>query len=218
MPKNILLVDDHKMITEFCYNTLTNSNIKFNIRISNTLEDAYHEIFSNASETIDLILLDLSMPPYIEKKINNGLDLAKVIRKEYPNIKIIIMTAFINLDDLQCLLKDVYPDGLLEKADINPANFNTVIIEIINGKIYKSKSILNTLEESTSKENFFDTTNIKIIKFIQQGILTKNIPLYLPITLSAVKKRKLKIKKILNVEFGNNEDIVREAKKRKIIN
>lgn len=64
---------------------------------------------------------------------------------------------------------------------------------------------------------FLDSLNRQIIVLISQGVTTKNIPLYLPLTLSSVHKRKSKIKELLQIGHGNDEDIIRESQKESIL-
>lgn len=69
MSLEILLVDDHIMITD-CYKmALTDLEISTRITSANSLENAYKFIFDNGPDVrIDLVILDLSMPEYPEKK------------------------------------------------------------------------------------------------------------------------------------------------------
>jgi hypothetical protein len=63
----------------------------------------------------------------------------------------------------------------------------------------------------------FDVLNKQIITLLSQGIKTKNIPNHLNMTLSAINKRKLKIKESLQIDKGDDEAIINEAKKIGII-
>jgi two-component system response regulator NreC len=58
---------------------------------------------------------------------------------------------------------------------------------------------------------------LKIIELISQGITTKNLPNYVPLSLSGVHKRKAKIKAVLNIDNGSDEAIIKEARKKGFI-
>lgn len=82
-------------------------------------------------EKVDLVLLDLSMPGL------SGQDMVRIIKNKYPNVKIIIVTAFadegqklfqekhleglfikpMRLQDLHCKLKEVIDSKIIKKAD-----------------------------------------------------------------------------------------------------
>lgn len=67
------------------------------------------------------------------------------------------------------------------------------------------------------KEVYLDTTNRRIISLLAKGIKTKNLPIHLNLSISAIDKRKAQIKEIFNIEKGTDEDILREAKKNDFI-
>lgn len=52
---------------------------------------------------------------------------------------------------------------------------------------------------------------------LSQGIQTKNLPDYLNLSKSAIDKRKVIIKEFFDIEKGNDEDILREARKQGFI-
>lgn len=216
MPLKILLVDDHIMITSMYKIALSDLKISTEITTINTLENAYNFLFTQ-NKTVDIVLLDLSMPAYSEKNINNGEDLAKLIRVNYPEIKIIIATGYCEPIRLNGIIKDICPEGILEKCDIDNNLFLQAFIKIIDGQIYRTKTVEKSITPNFANNIYLDATNRQIVKLISQGIKTIDIPQHLSITLSGVNKRKLKIKEFLKIEFGRDEDIIRESKKRGII-
>jgi DNA-binding NarL/FixJ family response regulator len=214
----ILLVDDHVMITDFYKMALAKLKNCEEITSTNSLKKAYEFIFNkNRDEIIDLVILDLSMPEYPEKSLNNGEDLAKLIRVKNPETKIIFITGYCNLIRLNSVLHNINPEGIIEKSDVDYNSFIIAFNKIIDGELYKSETIRKTLNNGKLNNVFFDSLNRQIIVLISQGITTKNIPHYLPLTLSAVHKRKSKIKELLQIEHGNDEDIIRESQKKGII-
>lgn len=218
LPLKILLVDDHVMITVFYKMALTKLEKCREITAANSLENAYNYIFNTSSkESIDIVILDLNMPEYLEKSVKNGEDLAKLIRAKFPKIKIIFITGYCNLIRLKSILQDINPEGIIEKSDIDYDSFITSFNKIIGGEFFKSETIKKTLYSNKLNNVFFDSLNRQIILLISQGITTKNIPYHLPLTLSAVHKRKSKIKELLQIGQGNDEDIIRESKIKGII-
>jgi two-component system response regulator NreC len=216
MPIKVLLIDDHTMITDFYKTTLSDLEIKTEITTVNSLKLAYQYIFNSNAPLFDIVVLDISMPPYLEKKINDGEDLAKLIREKHTNIKIIIITGYCNTLRLNNINKCIYPEGILEKCDVNYNVFISAFMHIINDNTYFSETV-EKMQINDFSNIYLDSTNRKIIELLSQGVKTINIPLYLPITLSGVNKRKQKIKELLKIESGNNEDIIRESKIRGII-
>ncbi len=219
MSLKILLVDDHIMIVEGIKNILSYSKFITEIKCVDSIEKAYNLVVENNKiNNFDLISIDLSMPPYIDKNIENGTNLAKLIRKNYPRIIIIILTGFSDGKTINELFVKINPNGFIEKSDLKGEDIITIFEQIISGKNYVSKRILLDQENFKINNELFDYLNLEIIQFLSNGFSTKSISEKLPLSLSAIKKRKQKIKQLLNIENGNDEDIVLEAIKRKIIN
>ncbi|WP_196831311.1 response regulator [Flavobacterium sp. CG_9.1] len=219
MPLKILLVDDHIMITDFYKMALADLKTNTEITTTNSLENAYDFVFNqNEIQPIDIIILDLSMSPYSEKNINNGEDLANLIRTKYPEVKIIIITSIFTSRQLERIIKTFSPEGLIEKIDITNSDYliNT-LNEIIKGEFYRSEMVKKSIKTDLINDSNFDILNKQIITLLSQGVKTKNLPNHLSMTLSAINKRKSKIKQLLQIEKGDDEDIIYESKKNGII-
>ena len=217
MPLKILLVDDHIMITDFYKMALADLKINTKITTTNSLESAYSFIF-NQIQPIDIIILDMSMPPYSEKNINNGEDLANLIRTKYPEVKIIIISSIFASKHLERIIQTISPEGLIEKIDItNSDYFIDTLNKIIKGKFYRSEMVEKRIKMDLINDSKFDILNKQIISLLSQGVKTKNLPNHLSMTLSAINKRKSKIKQLLQIEKGDDKDIVSESKKNGII-
>ena len=78
---NILIVDDHPFIIEGYKNAITRYNpdeFEFFITQAKDCESAYGIITNPDIAHFDIAFLDISMPPYEEKNIFSGEDLAKL--------------------------------------------------------------------------------------------------------------------------------------------
>lgn len=219
MPLKILLVDDHIMITDFYRMALADLNTNTEITITNTLETAYNFIFNqNEIQTIDIIILDMSMPPYSEKNINNGEDLANLIRTKFSEVKIIVITSMFTSKQLERIIMSFSPEGLIEKIDITNSDYLiNALNEIIKGNFYRSEMVEKNIIMNLINDSKFDIVNKQIITLLSQGVKTKNLPNHLPMTLSAINKRKSRIKQLLQIDKGDDETIINEAQKIGII-
>ena len=153
------------------------------------------------------------MTEYLPYNLKTGGDIAQVIRLKFPAAKILFISGLLNSLDLESLLKDSEPEGIIEKADIEFRDLSTIFLKIIEGDYYYSTSIQEKIKENQSKYYFLDYLNLKIIQLISQGVTTKNLPKYLPISLSAIHKRKSKIKIMLNIENSSTETLINECKR-----
>lgn len=217
MELKILLVDDHPVFTDYYKSQFEGISKKIEIKAVNTLEDAYNILFFNGYKCFDLVILDISMPAFKEKDINDGEDLAILIREKLPKMKIVFITGYSSDLKLKSVLLKIMPEGYINKSDISFDNFIPIINKIIAGETYRSKFISKIMSEIMSDEFYLDKTNRQIIILIAQGISTKNLHKHLQISTSAIDKRKYKIKQLFDISLGNDEDIIFEARKRKII-
>lgn len=215
MPLKILLVDDHIAITDsYKYILTEHFNNEVDITTANTLQFAYEtSCLENNKSPFDVAILDLSMPPYLEKNINSGEDLALQLRLKSVKTKIIIHTGLSQKAQLIRIINTINPEGIFEKCDVGHKELIAIIDLILNGQTFKSKTIIKTIGENNTITPFLDPIDIQIIQLIAQGIKTKNLHLYIQITTSAIDKRKAKIKQLFGIESGNDEDIIREARK-----
>ena len=97
---NILIVDDHPFIIEGYKNAITRYNpseYEFCITQAKDWESAYKIITDPNTAAFDIAFLDISMPPYEEKSMHSGEDLAKLIGEYMPNCKIILLTMYTEL-------------------------------------------------------------------------------------------------------------------------
>ncbi|SHF89804.1 DNA-binding response regulator, NarL/FixJ family, contains REC and HTH domains [Flavobacterium segetis] len=157
------------------------------------------------------------MPQSLEKKLSCGQDIALFLMERYPNCKIIFISGFFNKIKLQNIINTVNPAGLIEKSDLTYDSIRLIFKKVLAGQVYRSEKINGTINEIKLSSSIFDGLNREIIVLIDKGITTKNIPNYIDLSLSAVHKRKSTIKELLNIPKGNDEDIVREARKMGLI-
>jgi DNA-binding NarL/FixJ family response regulator len=109
---------------------------------------------------IDVILMDIEMP------VLNGIETTQVVKQKYPQIKIIMLTAFDNDENIFNAIK-AGADGYLLK-EINPKNLHDGIHETLNGGAAMNPSIalktLKLLRNPISIQNPRDQEEISLSK------------------------------------------------------
>ncbi len=213
---NILIVEDHPTMVEG-YKSILNlpnsSNREFRVIAASNCEAAFN-IIRTALQPFEIVILDMILPSFEKEKLYSGEDLAILVQKQWPGSKIIMSTSHTESFLLYNLIKKINPEGLLVKSDFTPEEFLNAIDCILKGQKYYSITAKQSITEVNLDENYMDAYNRRIISLLARGIKTKNLPQYLNISISAIDKRKAQIKDILNIQKGNDEDIIREAKKR----
>jgi DNA-binding NarL/FixJ family response regulator len=211
---NILIVDDHPFIIQGYKNAITRYNPKnheFSIMEAKDCESAYNLITDPESVVFDIAFLDISMPPYEDKGIYSGEDLAKLILEFMPNCKIILLTMFTEFLKIKTIIKNINPNGLVIKNDLTFDELLFAFDKVINNETYYSQSVIKMLEsqEHSIEIDLFDK---QILFHLSKGTTSKDITQYIPISLNAIEVRKLNLKELLKVIDGTDIDLVREAR------
>lgn len=215
---NILIVDDHPMTVNGYINVLSDEDIEdHNLIFTKALDckQAYDYI---TTQKFDIAYLDLSLPPYPEKNISSGLDLGILLRNTTPDCIVIILTMHSEATLVDRLIKEINPQGILCKSDIDIDEFVNVFKTILNGNNYMSSKIVKSLKDKDFDQYKLDNYDKQILMRLSEGILTKNIPNYVPLSLSAIEKRKAHLKSMfLQAPGGDDHDLIEAAKKTGII-
>lgn len=218
---NILIVDDHPMLVD-AYRSIIRDLVNgynYNFFCGINCEEGFKKIEQNfkVGEQIDIALLDVSLPPYKEEKIFCGGDLAIVFKDRFPTSKVIMITMHDEGIIIDKIVSKVNPEGFLNKSDISFETFSEVFETILSGEKFFTETINKSLKELNNKKFGFDSIDYEIISLLEKGIKTKDLPNYIPITLSAIEKRKTKIKfQVLN-QSGNDNELIEKIKNLKLI-
>ena len=207
------MIDDHPSQIEG-YTYILESMFPQTLEITScfSFADAYQMIL-NEDECYDIIFLDMSMPSYDECRVQNGEDMAVIIRKFRPESKIVVITAHSETFMLYNIIKKVAPEGVLVKSDFHPHELQDAFRRIIKGETYHSNTVREGIRELLSRETYLDAYNRQIIMLLAQGIRTKHLPEHMHISLSAIEKRKGQLRDYFCIDRGSDEQIVTEARK-----
>lgn len=215
LTNKILIVDDHPFIIQGYKNAITRylpDKYEFQIMDAKDCESAYNLILNPETPTFDIAFLDISMPPYEQKGIYSGEDLAKLILENMPNCKIILLTMFTEFLKIKTIIKNINPNGLIIKNDLTFDELIFAFDKVIKNEIYYSQSVLQMIEsqDHTIEIDLFDK---QILFYLAKGTKTVDLPQYIPISLNAIDVRKSNLKQLLNLTDGTDADLVKEARK-----
>jgi DNA-binding NarL/FixJ family response regulator len=215
--KNILIVDDHPFIIDGYKNAITRYNpnlYEYVFTQGKDCETGYNIITNPETVSFDVAFLDISMPVYEEKGIHSGEDLAKLILQFMPNCKIILLTMYTELLKIKNIIDTINPAGLVIKNDLTFDELLFGFDKVIKDEIYYSHSVIKMANQ---KENGVDQFDKLILFHISKGTRTKDIPQYIPISLTAIERRKANLKELFQIKDGSDIDLVKEAKNKGII-
>ena len=218
-PINILIVDDHPFIIQAYRNALdkySQQGYEFVVTQANNCKTGYESI-TEAATPFDVAFFDISMPEYAEKGIYSGEDLAALIKAEMPQCKIILLTMHTELLKINNIIKNINPSGLVIKNDLTFDELIFAFDKIINNESYYSQTVIKLVGQAQYNNIELDAFDKQILFHLSKGVKTKDLPQYIPLSLSAIEKRKLSIREILEVKGSTDVDLINEAKTKGVI-
>ncbi|WP_284651119.1 response regulator [Flavobacterium terrisoli] len=218
-PIQILIVDDHPFIIEAYKNAInkySQKGFEFVVTQANNCKTGYENVVDK-SKHFDIAFFDISMPEYAEKGIYSGEDLAMLIKTEMPDCKVILLTMHTELLKINNIIKNINPSGLIIKNDLTFDELLFAFDKIINDESYYSQTVIKLVGQAQYNNIELDVFDKQILFHLSKGVKTKDLPTYIPLSLSAIEKRKLNIREILEVAGGTDVDLIREAKNKGVI-
>jgi DNA-binding NarL/FixJ family response regulator len=212
---NILIVDDHPFIIEAYKNAIkgyTSTDFEFTITQASDCKGGYGNITNPQGGVFNIAFFDISMPPYEEKDMHSGEDLARLIKSEMPECKIILLTMHTELLKINSIVKTINPNGLIIKNDLTFDELLIAFDKILHDENYYSQTVVKLISQIQFDNIEVDKFDKQILFQLAKGTKTKDIPTFVPLSLSAVEKRKLNLKEVLNIKGGSDIDLIREAK------
>lgn len=219
---NILIVDDHPLLIDAYINLLNYTLEKHSLNFlkSTNAKEAYLIIKNHYSSNnkIDLAIFDISIPPYKEESIFDGCDLALKFKELFSQSKTLIFSMHHEGCLINKIIIDIKPNAIINKSDIDYESFSYVIEKVLKGETFISETMKIALENYYKTKFYLDEIDLEIIRLIDKEIKTKDLPLHFGISLSAIEKRKNKIKYfMLNGKKGNDKLLLKKAKELNLI-
>lgn len=212
---SVLAIDDHMVVLEgyhSIFKTLEGKSYnRLDFMKARDCMSGYEAIESHKDKPFHIAIIDYSIPDFPEMKMYSGHDVAAHLRKVMPDCKIVMMTMHKEVEIMSNILNNIKPEGFINKSDCNTEEIAECFKTVLDDKIYYSKTVSSYLKRQ-EKGILLDEVDTKIIVLLSKGIRTKNLGKYIPLSDSAIEKRKYKVKKMLDVS-GDDEALIAEARK-----
>lgn len=216
MPQNInvLIIDDHPFIIQGYKNVINlfpNKKLTFSFTEAVDCETGYNTIV-NSEIDFDVAFLDLSMPVYQDENILSGEDLAMLLKNRMPNCKIVILTMHAESLKVESVIEQINPLGLIIKNDLTFDEMILAIGTILKDEKYYSLAVITYLNQQQQEKIYVDVIDRQILHYINKGIDSDDIPLYITISSSNVRTRKEKMKEQLGMIGSKDSEFIVAAK------
>lgn len=167
---NIAIVDDHQIVIDGIMSLLQGHE---RIRIQKVSTSSVEMLQLLQESPVDILLTDIMMPEM------NGQELAKEVRKNLPDIKILALSMSGQGHIVNALINDADISGYVLK-NIGKNELTAAIEKIYDGGIYFSDEVLEELSrfdnmKKENKEAHLTDREIEIIRLIEKELSNKDI-------------------------------------------
>ncbi len=212
LPINLLIADDHKLITDGLSTILSGEKNIGEIYIAHNGKDAIDIV--NAHD-IDCVVMDINMP------LLNGLDATKLIKKIKPRIKIIVVSMLCDPSIVSKMLK-AGADAFINK-DTGKTELLTAIDKVMNNEKYISPGISNNLfihlndrnVNIADNEKHLTARELEIIGYIAEGLTNHEIADKLFLSNSTVDTHRKNM--LAKLHLKNTASLVKYAAEHKLL-
>jgi DNA-binding NarL/FixJ family response regulator len=163
----ILFVEDHRLLRQAIKVQIEIERPSFVIKEANNGKQALLKL---QREAFDLLITDINMPKM------DGFQLAEVIRKDYPCVKILTVSMFTDHNHISKML-EVGVDGYVSK-NANNEELITAIDLILGGERYYSKEVkdilINGMRDHKNKRSLVESLSKREIEILHLVLKENN--------------------------------------------
>ena len=188
-PIRVALVDDHSLVRD---------GIKALLAVMAPLEVVGEaENGADAIEMVgrckpDLLLVDISL------KDMNGLELTRVLRSQYPSLKVLMLSMYDNYEYVSESVRSGASGYVLKNA---PSREIIAAIEAItSGGTFYSAEIAQRLIADKNTDNELTPRESQVLSKMAQGLNNKEMARELDISVRTVETHRLSIRRKLNID------------------
>jgi DNA-binding NarL/FixJ family response regulator len=212
VPLNLLIADDHQLFVDGLVKIFESEKMIGKIFTANDGRETLNII---SLHQIDCVIIDINMP------VLNGLEATKYIKKENPDIKVIVVSMLCDVTIVSKLLK-AGADAFINK-DTGKGELINAIHKVMNNEKYISPEISLDLFSflsarkinSSENEKHLTGREIEIIRHIADGLTNQEIAVKLFLSTVTVDTHRKNI--LSKLQLKNTAALVRYAVENKLL-
>jgi DNA-binding NarL/FixJ family response regulator len=203
----VYIVDDHAVVVEGIYSLLQKEK---DIEMAGYAANADNCIQYFSTHTADVILMDISLPDM------NGVDLCKLIKKDYPGIMVLALSTFNQGTYIRKMMESGASGYLLKNA--GKQEIVAAIKAVTKGKTYFSFDAGQALKSDTELQNTIPPLTKRekeVLANVADGLTNAQIAEKLFISIDTVDTHRKNLHTKLNV--NNTAMLIRFAIENKLL-
>lgn len=198
MKKNILIVDDHPIVSTGLQALIEHTGEYGKIYVTNNITSSRLLL---RQKDIDIAIIDL------ELQDANSMELIKYIHQTHINIKILVYTMHEELWTIRQLMKED-ADAIVMKGD-NPQEVLIALRKIEQGKGYFSQQFMRLINSQDTSEITLSNREAEVLEHISNGLSTNDIAQQLNISNNTVEFHRHNLMRKLSA--NNMAQLVKKA-------
>ena len=188
-PIRVALVDDHSLVRDGIKALLA---VMEPLQVVGEADNAEDAIEMVGRCTPDLLLVDISL------KDMNGLELTRVLRAQYPALKVLVLSMYDNYEYVSESVRSGASGYVLKNA---PSREIIAAIEAIaSGGTFYSAQIAQRLIADKNTDNELTPRESQVLYKMAQGLNNKEMARELDISVRTVETHRLSIRRKLNID------------------
>ncbi|MEP3389203.1 MAG: response regulator transcription factor [Reichenbachiella sp.] len=200
----VLIADDHSIVMEGLQVVLSAEE---ELEVVGTVLNGEEVMIFVARHEVDVVVLDINMP------VMDGITCARKLKKEYPGIKIIILTMYAQRSFVDEIVK-IGIDGCLLKNNTGK-ELTTAIFRVMNGSQYYDRLKNFNSSEEEIKQYKLSARELDVIKLVAEGLTSQEIADQLFISELTVQTHRRNVMRKLDLK--NSVQVVQFAKDNELI-
>ncbi|EJN22331.1 MULTISPECIES: response regulator [Pseudomonas] len=188
-PIRVALVDDHSLVRDGIKSLL---GVMTQLEVVGEAENGADAIEMVGRCQPDLLLVDISL------KDINGLELTRLLRSQYPSLKVLVLSMYDNYEYVSESVRSGASGYVLKNA---PSREIIAAIEaIVSGGTFYSAEIAQRLIADKSSDNELTPRESQVLYKMAQGLNNKEMARELDISVRTVETHRLSIRRKLNID------------------
>ena len=212
LPINVLIVDDHHLITDGISKILESEKIIAEIHTAYNGREAVDTVLNN---DIGCVIMDINMP------VLNGLEATRLIKQEKPYVKVVVVSMLCDAAIVSKMMK-AGADAFINK-DTGKTELLLAINKVIKGDKYISPAISNNLfvhlternDDNANDQKHLTQREVEIVRHIADGLTNHEIAGKLFLSIVTVNTHRKNI--LGKLQLKNTASLVKYAAEHKLL-
>lgn len=185
----LLIVDDHPSYAEGVGTLLTKLA---DLEVVSVAHDAPTAMAEVEAHRPDLVLMDIRLPE------RSGIEVTQKIRAQFPDVKVVILTASDEASDVQEAMRAGASGYLLKQSDAG--QLAAAIEAVYAGETVVESSVMRALVDPIPGTDVLDEGEINLLKLLAKGLELSRVARETCVSESTVKRQIAQVQRKLGVD------------------